>query len=460
MKKTRKLWAFLLAMIMVLSMGMTVMAANTGSITITPPAGTDGDASNTYKIYKVFDADGDGTNISYKLVEGKTNAPAGFSVDSAGNVTYSGSGVAGANGVIQLTADDIAAIAAYVKDADPVTTVTTTGTAAVVTESLANGYYYITTSTGTVVTIDSTNPNATVNDKNTVPTLDKKITDASSFDTDGKKALAQVGTDVVFEATLVVGKGAKGYVFHDTMGAGLNYKNDVTVTGIDKSQYTIKATPDTGDTITITFADGIAEGTEIIIIYSAKVTSDALTINSVKNTAYVSYGDVSDEDENINKTPVSETETYNAKFTVTKLDGNGDPLADAGFVLKNEEGKYYKLENMVVSWVDSIDDATEYTSDEAGNVTSFTGLANGTYTLVEKTVPAGYNKAADSSFRVVEHNYEATNLKQTADVVNNAGAELPETGGEGTTMFYIAGGVLVLVAVVLLVTRKRMSVEK
>ena len=43
------------------------------------------------------------------------------------------------------------------------------------------------------------------------------------------------------------------------------------------------------------------------------------------------------------------------------------------------------------------------------------------------------------------------------NVVNNSGAQLPETGGMGTTLFYVLGGILVLVAIILLVTRKRMS---
>ena len=440
----KRIIPLLLALIMILSLATTAFAAGTGSITIKPPSGLDASATNTYKIYKVFDADGNGTNISYKLVEGKTTAPAGFTVDAGGNVTYTGTGTEG-----KLTAADIAAIAAYVKNDTPVATATSTGTADAVVTGLANGYYYITTSTGTVVSIDSTNPNASVNDKNEIPVLDKKITGASSVDTDGLKALAQVGTNVSFEVTITVGKGAKNYVFHDTMSAGLQYNNDAAVTGVDASKYTIKATPDAGDTITITFVDGIADDTEITITYSAKVTSDALQTNPAKNTAKVTYGEGY-------TTTSKETEVYNAKFTVTKQDGNNKPLAGAGFVIKNAN-KYYKIDNGVVTWVDSIDDATEYTSDEEGKVTAFTGLANGTYTLVEKTVPAGYNKAADSTFTIAEHNYTAENLEQTAKVTNQAGTELPSTGGVGTTMFYIFGALLMVGAAVLLVTKKRMA---
>ena len=67
-----------------------VGSAMAGTITITPPTGVASDAVNTYNVYKVFDAVYSASGISYKLVDGKTTAPAGFSVDSAGNVTYDG----------------------------------------------------------------------------------------------------------------------------------------------------------------------------------------------------------------------------------------------------------------------------------------------------------------------------------------------------------------------------------
>ena len=88
---------------------------------------------------------------------------------------------------------------------------------------------------------------------------------------------------------------------------------------------------------------------------------------------------------------------------------------------------------------------------------AFTGLANGTYTLVEKTVPAGYNKAADSTFTIEAGDYTKQNLEQASTVINKAGTELPSTGGMGTTLFYVVGGILVLAAGIMLVARKRMS---
>lgn len=455
MKKMKKIFALLIAMVMVLGMSTMVFAAGTGSITITPPDDVDEDVTITYTIYKVFDADAsaDGSKISYKLVDGKTKAPTGFTVDAAGNVSLTRT----TGDLTQLTADEISAIAAYVASDTPVTTATSTGGADAVAANLPNGYYYITTTTGTVVTIDSTKPNAKVEDKNIVPSVDKKITGATSYDADGKKALAQVGTEVTYTAEITVGKGQLGYVFKDTLGTGLEYvANSLTVTDMTaNTDYTLSVS---GQNITVTFEDDsikdLAQDSKIVVTYKAKVTSDALQDDPAKNTATISYGNNSQY-----TSEPSEAEVYNAKISVLKQDGDEEPLAGAGFILKNSADKYYTFANNTVTWVDSEDDADIHTSVADGTVPAFTGLADGTYTLIEKVVPSGYNKANDETITIEKGNYEASNLKQEATVTNQSGSVLPSTGGIGTTIFYIIGAILVIGAGVVLVTRRRMNAQ-
>lgn len=463
MKTFKKIAGLLVALVMVFSVTATASASSNGSITI-----NNATAGNTYKVYKVFDAVvGNGGNISYKLVEGKTTAPEGFTVDPAGNVSYTGSGTNDS-----LTENDIDAIAKYVTANDLVTSQSVSeDETSVVFTGLSNGYYYITTTTGTAVTITSTNPNATVNDKNEAPKLDKKITgvEAGSYDNDGLKALAQVGTKVTYTATIKVENGAENYVFHDKMDNTLAYNADVSVAIEEdtivagEDTYTVDDVTGTDDTFKLTFDNDWIKaqvGKTITIMYSATVTSDALTINPAKNTASLHYGD-----ENVtDNTVTSETpEVYNAKFTVIKTDGN-NPLAGAGFVIKNNNNQYYKYDADAkkVSWVANIAEATECITKIQDNKAEivFTGLADGTYTLVEKTVPDGYNKAADASFTIVKGNYEKSNLEQATKVANNAGSLLPSTGGMGTTLFYLLGAILVIGAGVLLVVRRRMSVKK
>lgn len=111
----------------------------------------------------------------------------------------------------------------------------------------------------------------------------------------------------------------------------------------------------------------------------------------------------------------------------------------------------------------------------------FTGLNAGTYTLTETKTPAGYNTIAPITFTISatqsgSSNVEGGSITWSSDkdeikldaangvfdttIVNEAGTLLPSTGGMGTTLFYVLGGVLVVGAVVLLITKKRMGAEQ
>lgn len=480
LKRTIRILGILLIVSIVLCMGIMSSfaedsATGTGTLTIHPPEGISADAESSYKIYKVFEAVGDGTAISYRLVEGKTTAPDGFTVDAGGNVSY-----AGTENATELTEADITAIKLYVTDSDLVATADAMGNTATRVEGLPNGYYYITTSTGSVVMINSANPNADIYDKNSVPTVEKIITRADSISDNGKKALAQIGTDVEYTATVTLTKSSKNVVFHDVMYSGLVFKgNDyVTVTGIDAADYTLKAEPDEGDTITVSFGDDLSKNTTVTIKYLATVIANAQT--KLENIAKLTYGSKN------TSTVETRTEVYNAQITVLKQDGKNTEetsddtaLGGAGFVLARDvagseaegtEGQdgyvpavdahreYYKLTENVVSWVTDIDQADVHTSSgEDGTVPAFTGLASGNYILVEKITPAGFNTAADTEITIASDNYTEQNLSRNTVVINQSGTELPSTGGVGTTIFYVVGSILVVAAVVLLITKKRMS---
>lgn len=109
--------------------------------------------------------------------------------------------------------------------------------------------------------------------------------------------------------------------------------------------------------------------------------------------------------------------------------------------------------------------------DNNGKLT-FAGLGIGTYTLTESVVPTGYNKAEDVTFTISfdpttgfdVNNSNITlsgtnNENMSITIENNAGIEMPSTGGIGTTIFYILGAVLMIGAGVVIITRRRMSSE-
>ena len=524
MKKFTKLLGIVLIMALVMSISVSAFAAasiysgaysnaegatntawsGTGpaSITITlptqqvAPTGT-----TTYEIYKVFDATsagGTSTAIAYQLIDGKT-APvtatdnlSKFDVDTAGNIHFYSRSSASADWALdttttELSAGMIAAIASYVSSTPVCTAVVPTGDTSVTVAGLEYGYYYIGTSTGTAVTVDSTNPNASVQDKNVIPPVVKSA--GTQYDAASLKAIAAVGTSQSFTAQITKTHGAVNLVFTDTM-TNMTYNGDVAITvSAGTAPTAAQALVDTTATgFTVTFDNdyiaGLADGTTITLKYSGKITSDALSVNPATNKATLTSGDG-------NTSTSEEVKVYNAKFTVSKEDGNKQPLAGAGFVIKNSEGKYYKLNAATAAVADDPDTpeneavaattasitwyaletnetlaqaieagkVTEYKSDSTGAVQAFTGLADGTYTLVESTTPAGYNTAADYSFTIKGNDYTTANLEQSTTVVNKSGTELPSTGGIGTTIFYVVGSIMVVAAGVLLVTKKRMGRE-
>lgn len=210
------------------------------------------------------------------------------------------------------------------------------------------------------------------------------------------------------------------------------------------------------------------------------------------------------------KTTEVETTTYTTELTINKTDST-NPLAGAAFrisgtsnntvvttgfiFVENNGGTYYKLnDNTYTETAPTAETETEYAStttkysketvrnietdntndvyaeafvDDLG-VLKFTGLGAGEYIITETVTPKGYNSINPITI-VVTYDEEHNTFSYTKDgvdagstttpitVVNNTGSELPSTGGIGTTIFYIAGGVLVLIAVVMLVTKKRMK---
>ena len=156
------------------------------------------------------------------------------------------------------------------------------------------------------------------------------------------------------------------------------------------------------------------------------------------------------------------------KKTGTDSDGDKEfiPLKGAGFTLykKNASGTYEAVGSEL----------------KGEKMTTFTwsGLDDGDYKLVETTTPAGYNTIDDIEFTITATHDVSSNDPQlkslngsdkftgviltgavSANIENQSGAQLPSTGGMGTTIFYVLGSALVLGAVVLLVTKKRMSTK-
>ena len=343
-------------------------------------------------------------------------------------------------------------------------------------ENLKLGYYLVDTTLGTLCSLDTTNPDVVMEEKNEVPTNVKTVEEDSTGNY-GEKNDADIGQTVNFKSTITAQAGAENYVFHDTMSAGLTYTGvtGITLNGtaVDASNYTVTAPAADGDTFDVTFTqafcDTLKANDQIVISYTATLNENAVIAGEGNpNTSKLSYGDSS----NTKYTPDSQTKTYTWDVDVFKYTMDGETekaLAGATFTLsKNADGSnpiaLVSEGNNVyrVAKTGETGTVTEITTDATGKFT-IKGLDADTYYLTETAAPAGYNKLAGPVTIVIGENgvvngtTEAPQGVDEVKVLNQSGTELPSTGGMGTTIFYVLGGVLVLVAVVLLVTKKRMN---
>lgn len=457
MKKTKRIATVLLALVMVLSLSVCAFAAGANSITVNGAQG-----GETYKIYKMLDLKVDLDKNAYS-----------YTVNAEWNDFFTGEGAGAAyvtidNGYVtwKNSAADMEAFAKaaakYASDnsVDAVATQTPAADGSLVFGNLDAGYYLITSTNGTLAMVDTTpaNPNAVVDEKNPNPTIDKEVKEDST-DTWGSSNSAQIGDTVYFHTTVNLQHGAKNYVLHDKMGEELTLNADsITVVGLTKgTDYTVVTTGlNDGCSFEVrftqTYLDTITSPTPLVVEYNAVLNEKAKVESAALNETQLTWGDK-------NHTEWDQTETNTYKFEVLKYAGADTakhPLAGAVFQLKDASGKVVKLVKV---------SDTEYrvaNGNEAGAVDSFTTVATGNivikgvdldnYTLVEIAAPEGYNMLKDPVKVIVN-----ANNALVVEVPNNTGAELPSTGGIGTTIFYVVGGILVVGAAVVLTTRKRME---
>lgn len=469
MKSTRKLASLLLALVMVFALATTAFATEAGTTTTTGTITVDNPvADRTYTAYKIFDVVYDDQNhYSYTIdstsewfdtVSAYATEAHGLTLTQVnGGDTYV---VTTGNG---FSAPDFAATlkaAVSGKHGKELA-----GDASSVTVSnLPLGYYFVASTSGALCNLTTTNPTVTIHDKNDMHF--EKTADATDV---------EVGQTVTYTITGKVpdytGFNAYTYKVADTMSAGLTFNQDsikVTVGGIDKTtDCTIeKNVGDNANSFTVTVpVKSYTIGAEIKVTYTATVNEKAIAVVS-ENEAKLIYSNDPTTDETKTITPPV-VKVYSSKIVIDKYETGKETtkLPNAQFVLYKEVTSetgtstlYYKWNaDKKVEWVADMKDATVVKTDENGAAT-FGGLANGDYYLVETKAPAGYNQLTEPyKVTVAGSDTDTAKLSVTAKVANNTGALLPSTGGMGTTVFYVLGAVLVMGAVVLLVTKKRMS---
>ncbi len=507
MKKMKKIFALLIAMVMVLGMSTAVFAqtvplnpadADNATITI-----TNASKGETYKIAKLFDATvsattdtttGESTSIAY-TGDIPSTMSSYFTKDTAGNIS--------ATAALDLSDENVQAVLKTWAEANVTAQAVSDGSELEFTK-LPYGYYIITTTQGeTLLTVDSTRPSAEVIDKNTTPPIDNPTKTAD----DDNVFIGQTVTYTVSFGTANYDgtEQITAYKIADNFANGVLTNVQVTGIRVDgvaattpvkytdaETALTVPFAWTSGKTISIDWVDengasAYANGATLEITYTATVAASA-QIDGDGNVNTVNLTYTTDEDHPY-QIPVTET-IYTYAIAIQKVDQAGGPLAGAKFQLP-----FY-----VQATADATDGAYIYAGTTAGDglvnelTTPATGLIivkgveAGTYSITETEAPKGYNKlgapvtvtavqtgsTTTSSTTYydadgnevgqddpkVDHNVTVTidDLSATpVVVVNKTGTELPSTGGIGTTIFYIIGAILVIGAGVVLVTRRRMN---
>ena len=512
MKHIKKLASLLLALVMVFALATTAFADETTTYSITINNSAEG---HTYEAYQIFTGDlveKDGTKILSNIVWGSGISKAGQ--------TALGDAAAKAE-TLKTEDDAKAfakAVAPYLTTAAGSTNTVTDDK--YVISGLAAGYYLVKDQDGSL-TGDSDSyteyiiqvvGNVTATPKSDVPEVEKKVKDTNETtgETTGWQDSADydIGDSIPFQLKATLADNVSSYttykvVFHDTLSKGLTYNNDakVYIGGTETNGFTVTATVNADGTTTLTVScDDVkaldaGNSSVITVEYTAKLNENAvLGYAGNPNKVYLEYSNnpnksESGENHETGKTPEDTVIVFTYQTIINKVDSENKPLTGAAFKLeKSIKGK----DGAADTWTT----VKEFTVDETTTSFTFSGLDDGQYKLTETKTPAGYN-TIDPIYFVIEATHDATadtpaltvlkayltdengNKKTevkdgetvnidlgtvdltagsiTTTVVNKSGSELPSTGGIGTTIFYVLGGVLVLAAVVLLVTKKRMS---
>lgn len=474
----KKLFSLFLAALMIMALSTTLFADEPASTT--PTATITVTEDRTYEVYQIFTGDLSGSTLS-NIKWGKNGQKADGTAVTEGTAVDKNilDELKDVNG--KSDAEKLAVIEKYVSQNSDnkfgtvsknsplnnvptgyylLKDVTSTGAGQEKSEFVVKlvGDVTITAKAGTVV------PGKEVKEKN----------DSTGVESWGTAADYDIGDDVPFKLTGKVSDKYDNYkeyyfCFHDTLSSGLTFNADsvkVYVDGMlienttDKTYYTVN-TADTGlkdnnCTFEVEFTDlknisFVHAGSTITVEYTAKLNENAV-VGSIGNSnkMQIKYSNDPNGFDRGTTTPI-EVKVYTYKCGFYKVDDSSpaQPLKGAGFTLykkiKDDNGE---------RWVAVGGEKTGSGTNE--NEFVWEGLDAGTYKLVETTTPPGYNTMADKEFDINED--QRTLPYSLSSIVNHKGTVLPETGAGGTALFIGIGSALAIVAVVCLVTRKKMSV--
>lgn len=365
--------------------------------------------------------------------------------------------------------------------------------------NLPYGYYVVSSTLGTLVSIDTSDSEAMLSEKNGFPTVTKVVQDHRNAKDWTSSNTANIGDTVHFRATVDLSTAnTTVYQLWDEMGGYFDFvtgsvslkegtvegpaiPETETVDGITVTNYTVEYDT-TNHLLKVIFDENLIKemlkdetiNNAIVVYYDAVLNATATIAGGGNiNTAYLKFG------EKLTKSTPSETTTYTYAVDVVKTKDFSDNTKTEAPVLNGAGFKLYNTSDgndpiPVTKVSDGVyrlslkNSDGNYEADDVidAGVATIQGLGWGTYYLEETIVPTGYNGLVErQSFTITNSSLSAEFKDETkaiyksggVQVINSTGGILPSTGGIGTAIFYIVGGVLVAGAVVFFIVRRRMN---
>lgn len=493
MKTLKKAMSVLVSLLMIFTFALPAFADSATTYTITAPATT-----HQYEIYQIFTGDlseGILSNVKWGV---NGTGTVGKAVDST-IITE----LTDVNSKSDREKLDVVERYANL-NSTPVATISNGQT-----YSATAGYYLIKDKDGSVsgtsadtytTYIVKVVGNVTITPKSDVPSFEKKVKDTN--DTTGATSGWQdsadydIGDKVPFKLEGTVASNYADYktyyfAFHDQAETGLTFNKDSVKVFVDATEittgYSVVTSTTDGDTFDVVFDNlkniaDVRAGSKITVEYTATLNDKAVLGNQGNvNTAHLEFSNNPNEEQNgsnkpeTGNTPDDSVIVFTYQVVVNKTKANGEALTGAEFTLEKVLKGGGKKTVAVVK-------------NTEGTTFTFKGLDDGDYILTETVTPATYNTIEPIEFTVTaDHNIvwdgvnrtgvltgltgntadgkvtftaSADKSELTTNVVNQSGATLPGTGGIGTTIFYVIGGLLMAAAAVLLITKKRMNSDK
>ena len=476
MKGIKTLLTGILAATMIMGSALNVSAADI-IIDRHDTYSADATGEQTYTVYKILSASINGDAYAYYVdSETKANILKETGLFDTSRVTDSYYNVNYKKDTKNKTAKELDALGAEIAEAlrDNLSVFAIENnefesTGEKTTISVADpGYYIITSSIGSTLIAQTLGDTVEITEKNTYPGVDKTQKEADKIDAEyaNDDVNVKVGDIIDYKIAVTVPAAAvttseKKIKVTDQMTKGLELVDGsiaLTVDGIAlaDSSYAIKETSETKFVIDIE-ADDNTKGKTIDITFQAKITAEALVDTGKQNEVILKYDNYEQKD-------YVNYKTY--KTGAHKYDGaSNDPLKGVKFELSvgaeddktpftvsyNADGGYY--------YYDENSTSSEVVTGADGQIIIRGVDADKTYWLTETEALPGYNMLTEAVQLTVTELDSADALTALAEIPNNKGTLLPSTGGMGTTIFYIVGGVLVVAGVAYFILRRKADAQ-